>query len=185
MSGMNGTTELTRQKSGQRLTNTKRLVVIGKLIDHLSQGYYTTNELSRITGLTRKMVDTYRPVADDLIAKKTLNRNNIRNLQITRTYNIIEKLMGELDLCESIKEKTLIYNQIAKFSQHLALITGLNVETHVNVDHAQLVIVRADNGKKPVMLNETQDNEKQHTEAEIITIKDEPELNQKTGHSVK
>ena len=181
---MNGTDALTRQKPGERLTNAKRLVVISKLIDHLQQGYYTTNELSRITGLTRKMIDTYRSVADDVISKQTLNRNNIRNLQIKRTYNMIEMLMNDLKLCDGIKQKTLIYNQIAKFSQHLALITGLNVETHVNVDHQQLVIVRADNGKKPIMLNETQDTEKQVIDSQPITIKDNPGITDKQGHTI-
>lgn len=142
---------LTRQPHGQRLSNAKRLVVIGKLIDHLSESYYSTSELSRMTGLTRKMIDTYRPLADEIIGKQKLDRNVIRNLQVKRTYRIIEMLMNDLKTCESIKDKTLIYNQIAKFSSHLALITGLNIETHVNVDHQQLVIIRADNTKKPVI----------------------------------
>ena len=151
---MQGT--ITKQKSGQQLDNAKRLIVISKLVDYLSQGYYTTNALSKKTGLTRKMIDTYRPLADELISKQVLNRNNIRNLQVQRTYALIEQLMQDLKTCTSIKEKTLIYNQIAKFSQHLALITGLNVETHVNVDYQQLVIVRA-SGKKSSITNETGD----------------------------
>lgn len=150
---MNGA-ELTKQKTGQRLTNAKRLVVIAKLADHLTQGYYSTNELAKMTGLTRKMIDTYRPMVDEVIGKQKLDRNIIRSLQLKRTYNIIEMLMNDLKRCETIKDKTLIYNQIAKFSSHLALITGLNVETHVNVDHKQLVIIRS--GKKPIIdLNET------------------------------
>ena len=36
-----------------------------------------------------------------------------------------------------------IYNSIYKFSSHLALITGLNVETHVTVDPTKLVIIRS------------------------------------------
>lgn len=150
---MNGTNELTKQKSGQRLDNAKRMVVISKIMDHLSKGYYSTNELARMTGLTNKMINTYRPIVDDLIGKQALDRNVIRSLQLKRTYNIIEMLMNDLKTCESIKDKTLIYNQIAKFSSHLALITGLNVETHVNVDHQQLVIIRADNNKPPKVID--------------------------------
>jgi|ERR1035437_5478719 hypothetical protein len=163
---------------GKNFTNAKRLVIIAKLIDYLAESYYSTNHLAKLTGFTRQVVDTYRPLADEVISKQVLNRNNIRNLQVKRTYKIIEMLMLDLQACESIKEKTLIYNAIAKFSQHLALITGLNVETHVNVDYQQLVIVRS-NGKKnsitetpPVII----DN--------IITIKDTPSDTAKQGHTI-
>lgn len=168
---MNSTEEVTKQRPGQRLNNAKRLVVISKLADYLTQGYYTTNELATKTGLTRKMIDTYRPMVDEVIGKQKLDRNVIRALQLKRTYQIIEKLIKDLEeidqaykpavggddlnaqshIGSKIKAKTLIYNQIAKFSSHLALITGLNVETHVNVDHQQLVIIRADNSKRPIM----------------------------------
>lgn len=143
--------QVTKQRPGQRLTNAKRLVVVGKLADHLTRGYYTTNQLAKMTGLTRKMVDTYRPIVDELIARQKLDRNVIRNLQVKRTYTVIEMLMEDLKGAKSARERVGYYSQIAKFSQHLALITGLNVETHVNVDHQQLVIIRADNKKRPVI----------------------------------
>lgn len=175
---MSGTLE--KQRNGVNLTNAKRMVVIGKLIDYLSESYYSTNELAKLTGLTRKMIDTYRPLADEVIGKQKLDRNVIRNLQVKRTYKLIEMLMIDLKACITIKEKTLIYNQIAKFSQHLALITGLNVETHVNVDHQQLVIIRADNNKRPVVeLNETE----AEREPEMVTIKDSV-VNPKQGHTI-
>jgi predicted transcriptional regulator len=151
---MDTETKLTKSTNGKRFTNARRLVIIAKLIECLGENYYSTNELAKITGLTRATVDTYRPLADDVISKQVLNRNNIRNLQVKRTYRLIEMLMNDLKTCESIKEKTLIYSQIAKFSQHLALITGLNIETHVNVDYQQLVIVRS-NGKKSSIENES------------------------------
>ncbi len=143
--------EVTKQKPGQRLTNVKRMAVIAKLVDHLTKGYYSTYELAKMTGLTYKMVDTYRPLADELIGKNKLDRNVIRNLQLRRTYTVLEMLMKDLNKTEDDKLRQGYYNQIAKFSSHLALITGLNVETHVNVDHQQLVIIRADNAKKPVI----------------------------------
>jgi hypothetical protein len=55
-----------------------------------------------------------------------------------------------------------------KASSHLALITGLNVETHVNVDQQQLVIIRSDSKQSR---NETQDLEKPVIEGNTITIK--------------
>lgn len=191
---MNGTLVELKPKSGERLTNAKRLVVISKLADYLTQGYYSTNELSKMTGLSRKMIDTYRPAVDDIIGKQKLDRNIIRSLQLKRTYTIIEMLMKDLDVLNRIakndferagliKQKTLIYNQIAKFSSHLALITGLNVETHVNVDQQQLVIIRADNGKKP-SINETQDTERKPVEANLVTISESAPENIKQGHSI-
>lgn len=148
------TTEtLPKLKRGEKMNTTQKLVTLGKLIDYLSQGYYSTNELAQLTGLSRRTIDKYREEADRIIGSQKLDRNVIRSLQLKRTYNIIEMLMQDLKRCETIKEKTLIYSQIAKFSQHLALITGLNIETHVNVDHQQLVIIRADNNKAPKVID--------------------------------
>lgn len=191
---------ISKQQRGKQLSNAKRMVIIGKLIDYLSESYYSTSELAKMTGLSRMTIDRYRPLADEVIGKQKLDRNVIRNLQVKRTYKIIEKLTQDLELIEQvrkdesgkittkniysiIKEKTLIYNQIAKFSQHLALITGLNVETHVNVDHQQLVIIRANNNKRPVIdVNET--NTDLESTPDIITIKDEANPSDKQGHSI-
>lgn len=50
-----------------------------------------------------------------------------------------------------IKNTALLYNQIYKFSSHLAQITGLNIETHVNVDPTKLVIIRSNTKKSDVI----------------------------------
>lgn len=160
-------TAIDKPKQGEQLTNAKRLVAISKLIDCLSQSYYNTNELAKKTGLSRGVVETYRPIADEVISKSILDRNNIRNLQVRRYYTMIENLIKELKNCKTIKEKMSVYNTIAKFSGLLQLATGLNVETHVNVDYQQLVIVRS-NGKKSSIKNEAGD---QLTPDNIIDIK--------------
>jgi hypothetical protein len=139
---MNPTTGITKKKAGQQLLNAERDVIISKLIDKLVEGLHTTNALSIELGVSRDTIDKLRPLADELIGKMKLDRNAIRVLQIRRTYNLIETLMADLKGCETIKEKSMIYGQIFKFSSHLALITGLNVETQVNIDHKQLVIIR-------------------------------------------
>lgn len=146
---MNITPVIPKQKNGKTLTNAKRLIIISKLVELLCEGYQSTNKLSKILGVARATIETYRPLADEIIGKTKLDRNVIRNLQVQRTYQLIERLMNDLDTCNTIKDKSLIYNQIAKFSQHLALITGLNIETTVNVDHQKLVIIRANNSEKP------------------------------------
>lgn len=171
MQSMDTPTKLLKQPHGKRLDNAKRMVVIAKLFDELSAGYYSTNELAKRTGLTRKMIDTYRPLVDELIGKQKIDRNVIRHLEVKRVYSVIESLMQDLEeinqtfdktkvkeakripdfLDRKIKAKTMIYNQIAKHSSRLALITGLNIETQVNVDQHQLVIIRANNKQKPVI----------------------------------
>lgn len=165
MHTMKNSSVLTKNPVGKTLTNAKRQVIISKLYDTMLEGYHTTSEISRKTGITRLTVDRYRGLVDELIGKQKIDRNVIRNLQIRRTYQIIESLMLELEdlnktitientdgteftrKVSSVKERTAIYSQIAKFSQHLALITGLNIETTVNVDHSKLVIIRANNSK--------------------------------------
>lgn len=144
------------KKQGYRLENAERLVIIGKLIDELCSGYMSTYALSKKLRLSRQTIEAYRPIADKLIREKKLDRNVIRNLQVQRTYKLIEMLMDDLSKCQSIKERALIYNQIYKFSSHLALITGLNVETTVHVDPTKLVIIRANPNKKEVQANITE-----------------------------
>lgn len=138
-------TGIEKKKRGQQLQNAERLVLISKIVEALCEGYVSTNALAKRLEVGAPTIDTYRPLADELIGKRKLDRNVIRNLQIQRTYRIVEMLMDDLKSCNTIKEKSLIYNQLAKFSQHLALICGLNVETQVNVDASKLVIIRANN----------------------------------------
>ena len=136
------------KKQGERLVNAERTVLISKLVDLLCEGYISTNSLSKKLKVSRDTIETYRPLADELIGKLKLDRNVIRNLQIRRTYELIEGLIGELKQAKTAKDKTLFYNQIYKFSSHLALITGLNVETHVNIDPQKLVIIRSSQPKQ-------------------------------------
>lgn len=146
--------EISKRTRGQQLQNAERLVVIGKLVDELSAGYMTTYALAKKLKLTRQMVDTYRPLADKLIAEHKIDRNIIRNLQVKRTYLLIETLMEDLKGAREVKERSLIYGSIYKFSSHLAMITGLNIETHVNIDPTKLVIIRAGKKKKAEQVDE-------------------------------
>lgn len=134
-----------KRKRGNQLVNAERMVLISKLVEALCEGYQSTYTLSKKLNVDRQTIERYRPLADDVISKTKLDRNVIRNLQVKRTYRIIEMIMDDLKKCKTMKEKSLMYNQLAKFSQHLALICGLNVETQVNVDASKLVIIRANN----------------------------------------
>lgn len=144
---MDNTAQITTRKHGQQLKVVERNVLISKLIDKLCEGYTSTNALSKELKVSRATIERYRPAADEIIGKFKLDRNVIRNLQVKRTYELIEMLMDDLNKATGYKERSAYYSQIFKFSSHLALITGINVETHVNVDHQKLVIIRANNNK--------------------------------------
>lgn len=140
---MDETLLIERKGSDKQLSVAARNVLIAKLVDKLSEGYVSTNQLAKQCNVTRATVDRYRGLADELIGKFKFDRNIIRNLQLKRTYLIIEQLMKDLEGTKGVKERSLIYGSIYKFSSHLALITGLNVETHVNIDPTKLVIIRS------------------------------------------
>lgn len=155
---------LTKKKRGQQLTVIERNVVIAKMIDLLCEGYHSTYQLSKKLRIARGTVESYRPLADKIIADMKLDRNVIRNLQVKRTYEIIEQLMVDLKSSSSTKDRALIYASIYKFSSHLALITGLNVETHVTVDPTKLVIIRSNQRKKADQVQQTDPDEPQATD---------------------
>ena len=132
----------TPRKRGEQMTIAARNVLIAKVLDYMSEGVMSTRELAKRTGVSRPTIDRIRPLVDEIIGRDKIDRNIIRNLQIRRTYELIEMLMNDLKLCQSIKERSIIYGNIFKFSSHLALITGLNIETQVNLDAKQLVVIR-------------------------------------------
>jgi hypothetical protein len=146
------TADVAKKSRGQQLKVAERNVLISKLIDYLCEGYASTNSLAKKLRVSRATIEAYRPLADEIIAKTKLDRNVVRNLQVRRTYELIEMLMDDLRSSKSVKDRASIYGSIYKFSSHLALITGLNVETHVNVDPSKLVIIRS---RKPSKGNKT------------------------------
>lgn len=140
--------QIVKRKRGQQLLNAERNVLISKLVDLLCEGYSSTNSIAKKLGVDNGTIDTYRPLADELIGKMKLDRNVIRNLQVRRTYTLLEQLMDDLKKTTDTKERSLIFGSIYKFSSHLSLITGLNVETHVNIDPTKLVIIRSNKKKQ-------------------------------------
>lgn len=144
-----------RKGSRKQLVNAERNVLIAKMVDMLSEGWVSSGKIAKQLRVNRQTVENYRPLADELIGKFKFDRNIIRNLQLKRTYLLIEQLMEDLKQTKGVKERSLIYGSIYKFSSHLALITGLNVETHVNIDPTKLVIIRANQKRTKDRLNVT------------------------------
>ena len=133
------------RKQGTRLTKVERQELLLGLIDALQSGYMSKLSLARKLNVSRQTIDSLMPEAEAVFATVTKDRNIIRNLQVQRTYAMIDRLAGKLDNEEhlpTLKEELAIHDKIIKYGQHLALITGLNVETHINVDSKQLVIIR-------------------------------------------
>lgn len=63
-------------------------------------------------------------------------------------------LMNDLKGAVTVKERSALYGNIFKFSSHLALITGINIETTVQIDPTKLVIIRSkpqEDGKRTVI----------------------------------
>lgn len=142
-----------RKGSRKQLQNAERTVLIAKMVDMLCQGYMSSGSMAKQLRVNRATIENYRPLVDEIIAKTKLDRNVIRNLQVKRTYLLIEQLMEDLKTTKGVKERSLLYGSIYKFSSHLALITGLNVETHVNVDPTKLVIIRSNPKAKKQVAN--------------------------------
>lgn len=145
------------RKQGTRLTKIERQQLLLELIDALQSGYMSKLSLARKLNVSRQTIDSLLPEAEAVFATVTKDRNIIRNLQVQRTYAMIDRLSTKLDDEEhkpSLKEELAIHDKIIKYGQHLALITGLNVETHINVDHKQLVIIRpAQDANKPAKVS--------------------------------
>lgn len=138
------TTTLTDHRPGQQMLAAERVEFVAKLVEIMLTGLYSDNKLAQMLKADRTTVNKYKPAALKLITAAKLDQSNIRALQVQRAYNRIERLTLELDDKHlTVKDRMAVHNQITKLEQHLALITGLNVETKINVDHKKLVIVRA------------------------------------------
>lgn len=139
---MNTTTLPVKRKQGQRLLTDEKMKLVQALIGLLEQGFHSDNSLAQKLAVNTSTVRRYRPYADDIIRTTKIDRNVIRNLQIQRVYKLVDGLMNDLEAAETNREKHMIHSSIVKYFQHLALVTGLNIETQVHIDPKKLVIIR-------------------------------------------
>lgn len=140
---METTTLPTKRKQGQRLLTAEKMALTQRLVELLEQGFHSDNSLAQKLGVNTSTIRRYKPYASDIIKSIKLDRTVIRNLQIQRVYKLVDSLMHDLEHAETVREKYLIHASIVRYCQHLALITGLNVETQINVDPKKLVIIRS------------------------------------------
>lgn len=143
---------------GKRLSKAERDQLLIDLINLLQTGYATNHKLAELLKVNDRTVAKLRPVADQIIAMNTPDRNIIRNLAVSRATKMIERLVGIVENTETplaIDKELKVHDKIVRYSQHLALITGLNTEVHVNVDAKKLVITRAHPSAVKKALKET------------------------------
>ena len=121
----------------------EKLRLTFKLVDLLEEGVYTDFGLAKRLKVNLSAIRRYKPYALAIIQRAKLDRNVIRSREIAKTYRIIEQLTEDLQSAKTAKDKALYYAQIAKFSNHLALIAGLAYDSApVQPDASKLVIVR-------------------------------------------
>ncbi|HVC36515.1 MAG TPA: hypothetical protein VNE40_03705 [Candidatus Dormibacteraeota bacterium] len=132
-----------KRKQGQQLLTHEKMSLTERIVEAMEQGTLSIHGLAIKLGVNTTTIKRYKPYADRIYNNVKLDRAFIRNLQINRTMRLIERLTIELDSCKTIREKTLLYNQLSKYYQHIALITGIVSDSHhTNINQKQLVIIR-------------------------------------------
>jgi dsRNA-specific ribonuclease len=134
----------TLKSDGQRLNIAERTELIADMVESMLAGYQSDRQLSEDLKISRPTIGKYKQYALQLIASTKLDQPQIRALQLSRLYQDLENLTIELQAPDlTVKDKMSIYNQRSKINQQIALVSGLNIETKVNVDAKKLVITRA------------------------------------------
>lgn len=127
----------------EKLTTDEATELIADLVDALLHGYVSDNQLSKDLKVSRTTIVRYKAKALKIISSTEIDQPQIRALHLQGLYQDLEELTMMLNEATSIKEKTSIYNQRNKVKQQIALISGLNVETKINLDHKQLVVIKS------------------------------------------
>lgn len=161
-------TGIARRKRGQRLSKAERDDLIIELVKHLAARYDNTHQLAKRFNVDETTIDRLRPVVDKIIANSIPDRNIIRSLEISRTYEMMGKLADMFEKAKPENSKLNITHAMLGWSKHMALITGLNVETKVNVNQKQLVITRAHPDAVKKALNGHEDIERIQIESERV-----------------
>lgn len=137
------THEAIKRRRGVHLLTDEKMQLTFRIVDLLEEGIESELGLAKRLRVNTTTIRRYKPYALAVIQRAKLDRNIIRKKQIARTYRIIEQLTEDLKAAQSVRDRSLIYSTIAKYSNHLALITGLNYDSQVQQANAQqLVIVR-------------------------------------------
>lgn len=167
----------TLKAQSQQYDAETRLDKIIEIREILERGYATTAEIARQFNISNPTAAEWRKRALQLIGKDNngFTREGIRNLQIGRIMAKIERLEHMLNqkLAPDLELKT--HDRIKAYYDSLARITGLNVETTLNV-HQQLkplTIVRA---------TDTNDSAKSHNVIDSVVTPDNTPTHNRLNH---
>jgi hypothetical protein len=140
---MNSVTNTVKRKRGHQLLTDEKLKLTQDLVEVLQEGFYTDSALARKLNINQSTVKRYRPAAEGIIRSVKLDRSAIRNLQLQRSFKLVEGLVHDLEQAESTKEKRLIHSSIIKYFQHIGAIAGITTDSRVEItENRQLVIIR-------------------------------------------
>jgi len=134
---------IVKRKQGQQLLTHEKMSLTERIVEAMEQGTLSIHGLATKLSVNTTTIKRYKPYSDHIYNNVKLDRTYNRNLQIERTMRIIERLTTDLETCKTIREKALIYNQICKYYQHVAVISGIVSDSHqTNISQKQLVIIR-------------------------------------------
>lgn len=153
---------------GRNLTKAERDDLIVSIVTRLQKGYASNYRLARDLKVNDRTIQKLRPMADAIITEQIPDRGIIRSLEIAKTYEMVAYLADLLEKEKDHKRKMDISRSMLGWSKHMALITGLNVETKINVNQKQLVITRAHPDAVKKALNGDNDVQRIQAESEQV-----------------
>lgn len=116
--------------------------MVERMADLLTMGVPSQRQMAIELNTTHTTIKKYLPLARQLLNAMVPNRDDYRAEHIARLRYLCRKAMDDLDKCEKPYERAHLYRVVGQFMGQLALVTGLNVETTVNVEAQPLVIIR-------------------------------------------
>lgn len=160
-------------KPGQSLGADERQVIIFEIRGMIEDGKSSLPAIMEKWNVTRPTANTWRKLALQQLEKvdSGFTRDAIRNMQIGRINRTIEVLTDKMHTLIGLNDidgATKIGNMLKGHQDSLANITGIKVDTHINVDATQpLVIFGAQRSNPPIK----QQSDHDHTdviEGEVV-----------------
>lgn len=132
------------RKANGQLTVAGNVKVLAKVIDQLEQGYDTPGIIAKNLNIDHDAAKQYKKLAMEYFMGEGINRAAIRALQLSRANRYVQSLLNQITPDTTLTQRLQIHDRVIKWYQHIASITGLNIETTVNVDATKpLVIIRS------------------------------------------
>lgn len=134
-------------KRGETLTVSERMPFIQEIRDMLEAGVSSAGAIADALGISRNTAIEWRKAALVLMEKDNngWTRDSLRSLQIGRVNYWIEQTTIRVRKLEG-KEDTKLFAQLMErltsLSSELARISGLNIETHMNMNTTRHIVIK-------------------------------------------